>query len=392
MSGLTDQGFTALRTADFLTAIRDEYDAKLVAAGYEAVADWDSDLVVGALTAIMAQQLGTLSEATQALYDAFDVDAATGVQLSSLARMVGVTRNRATYSTATVTITGTAGTQIPQGRLVEGGGEDDRARWETTEDATIGGGGTVAVVVQCTTAGLVEAGAGEIDRIVTPLSGWTSVTNAAAASAGQDAESDDELRVRRAQSLQVSGSRSVDALRANLLELDYVQAAVVIANGSASAETVEGVSMPASSWLAVLYPNTLTAAQKEEVFEVLFAYHPFGIRAAGTDVTATLTKEDGFDLTMGFDWATETTANVTVTVTLESGYVLGDVSAELEAAITEYIEGRTVGDPLRRLAIQGLAAAVEGIATATVLINAAAADLEPTITELVVAGTITVTT
>ena len=68
------------------------------------------------------------------------------------------------------------------------------------------------MVVECTATGATVAGIGAIDAVVTPVAGWTSVTNAAAANVGQDRESDQDLRARRQASLQVSGASSIAAL------------------------------------------------------------------------------------------------------------------------------------------------------------------------------------
>ena len=55
---------------------------------------------------IVADRLGSLSEALQAIYDARDPNNATGVQLSSLALAVGVERHDATPSRVVCTLTG----------------------------------------------------------------------------------------------------------------------------------------------------------------------------------------------------------------------------------------------------------------------------------------------
>ncbi|HZI43960.1 MAG TPA: baseplate J/gp47 family protein, partial [Ilumatobacter sp.] len=130
--GLSDAGLVVPRTADFLDVIRESY-----ASDTNIAVDWDDDLVLGSLTAIMAQQLGQVSEALQAVYDAGDLNGAAGVQLSNLAMLVGVRRKAATKAQATVTLTGTVGTVLTVGRLMEGGGVDGRARWALTEDVTI---------------------------------------------------------------------------------------------------------------------------------------------------------------------------------------------------------------------------------------------------------------
>src|SRR5678815_4906282 len=100
---LTDEGYAAPTAADFLTTIRDAFVAALTGLGLPADVDWSRDVFLGQITASMAVTLGDLSEGTQALYDGFDVNAATGVMLDSLALIVGVTRRPASASTVALT-------------------------------------------------------------------------------------------------------------------------------------------------------------------------------------------------------------------------------------------------------------------------------------------------
>jgi hypothetical protein len=126
--------------------------------------------------------------------------------------------------------------------------------------------------------------AGEIDQIVTPVSGWTGVTNVADASAGRDAETDDQLRVRRAQSIQLSAGVSIGSIRSKVLALEYVESAAVIDNPDNHIAIVEGVSLPGNSFLVILSPDTLTTEQQAEVMRLLYDNTPIGVRTAGTDV------------------------------------------------------------------------------------------------------------
>lgn len=383
--GLTDDGYTAPRSADFLTLIRDAYEEET-----GLTIDWSADTFLGMITSIMATQLGDLGEASQALYDAFDVGNASGLQLDNLAVIVGVSRNPATYSTATVTLTGTVGVIVLEGALVEGGGSDGKARWALTEDATIGALGTVDVVVQAEDAGAVVADAAEIDAIVTPVSGWTAVTNAAPATTGDDRETDAALRKRRQQSIQVAGSRSLNALRANLLQVDGVTAAVVVDNPTTVSAVVEGLTLTPHSIGVVLYPSTLTTAQKEAAAQAIYDHLAAGISTNGTDVVATVTGADGYAKTIRWDWAGTTTVDVETTVTLDAGYELADVEEPIQLLVADYFTALNVGDDALRLSLWALMATVDGVLGVVVTLNTVDADVAADATTLLVLGTNTV--
>lgn len=353
---LYDSGLVVPRTADYIARIREEYET---ATGLSP--SWDDDLIIGIFSAIMAQLLGEQSEAVQAVYDAWDENNATGVQLSNLARIVGVTRRVATRAQVTLTLTGDVGTVIADDRLVEGGGTADNARWRLTESVTIPASGTIDVVAEAVEPGRTVALAGEIDTIVTPVPGWDTVTNASAASPGLDTETDDELRVRRRRSLQQGAGSGINAIRAAILNLEFVEASAVIDNPDNETSVVEGISLPGGSFLVILLPSPLTTAQQEEVLQAIYDNAPVGIAIAGTDVTGTVTGADGFAKSVAFDYAVDLSITIVVRIEVDIGYVVADVEPELVALIDDYVASLTIGEPLRRLTIYSLADQVEGI-------------------------------
>ena len=382
MAGLSDQGYTAKRTSEYLTDIRDRYEA---ATGL--VPDWDRDTVIGNLTAIMAALLNDLDELTQAVYDARDPNNATGVQLTNLALAVGISRQEATRSTATVTLTGTPGTIIVHGKKVGGGGASDDAEWSLTQDATIGGGGTVDVVVECTATGATVAGIGAIDAVVTPVAGWTSVTNAAAANVGQDRESDQDLRARRQASLQVSGASSIAALRANLLALvdsegqAILTEAVVLENDTPTAVTTDGEAMAANSLKAIVRPGGLSSADQKTVARAIYDLKPIGIETNGTDVVIQVSGLDIETKAIHFDYATDVDVVTEVDITMKTQEPgkppprsFADALADIKAAITAHYDALGMGDDVERLAIAtAVKTAVTDVRVATVRLGIGAA-------------------
>jgi uncharacterized phage protein gp47/JayE len=379
---LTSSGYEALRAADFLTEIRDAFEARLTALGLPADVDWDRDVFLGQITAVMATVLGDVSEATQSLYDAFTVDNAEGVALDNLCLIVGVTRLAATASTVTLTLSGTPGTLIPAGSTVEGGGDDDAARWTTDADAVIGGGGTITVSATCTETGATVALIGAIDTIVTPVSGWTGVSNAAAASAGRDRETDAALRSRRQASLQISGGASANALRASLLTLDAVEAAVVVENDTDAVVVSGGLTLAPHSVAVVVYPDTLTSAEADEVAEVIYGHVPPGIYLNGADEVKTVTDLGGGSQTVRFDYATALAVTVAVVTSRDTGYEVADVDDAIVDLIADYFASLGGGDAVRRLDLFALIATVEGVNGCTLTLNGGSSDVVPTLAQV----------
>jgi len=354
--GLSDAGLQVPRLADYLEEIRDSYRADT---GIDV--DWDSDLVLGVLTAIMAKLLDQQAEALQAVWDGFGVNQATGVQLSNIALLSGVARKKATRSQAVLTLIGDPGTVIAEGKLVEGGGLDGRSRWEISEDVTLDGAGEGEVIGIAVESGRTVALAGEIDAIVTPVTGWDSVGNPGNASIGLDAESDADLRVRRQQSIQLSGGIGIGALRAKILDLDFIESCSVIDNPDNDPQIVEEISLPAHSYLIIILPATLTAGQKTELAQLIYSSVGVASRSAGTSEVVTLTGADGFNKSISWDYAVEVEANLEINLTMSIGYSIADAGVVLRALVEDYIGTITIGQPLLQLRIAALAATIPGV-------------------------------
>lgn len=110
-----------------------------------------------------------------------------------------ITRKAATYATATLTITGTPGTEIPKGTLFATVAKNSRASIEFAADRlyTIDEAGTCTVSATATTAGASgNVKANTIVLMASPIRGVETVTNTDAASGGTEKEDDKSLRAR----------------------------------------------------------------------------------------------------------------------------------------------------------------------------------------------------
>lgn len=388
--GLTPTGYVAPRGSDLLLEVRARLDANL-----GVVVDYSPDTVLSALTAAFAETMALVSEGTQALWDNIDRPNATGMMLDAIGGLTGTYREAATYSTCAVTLTGTAGTIIPDGSQVQGGGPDGSARWRIVEVVTLTGG-SATTTVQAVDSGAITADPGDVAIIVTPVAGWTGVTNAASAVPGRDLESDASYRLRQVLSLQQAGSRSANALRAQLLTLtvggvSVVSSCVVVTNPGAAADTIGGLAFPGHSFAPVIWPVTSNAAYIEAIALVVFANLSPGMWSAGPTVTdasgvsTTVTGTDGFPHPVRWYWATAVQIPVSVALTLATGYELADVEAGVTAAVEAYFAALAVGGTAYWLSI--LTAIKEtnpaAILGATLLLDGVAADYVPAITEIV---------
>ncbi len=360
---LSAAGLTVPTGAEYLDDMAAAYEALT---GLTLDQSRTDDQVTMIFLTVLAERLGGIAELIQAVYDGTSVDAAAGIQLEDAALLVGITPDPATYSQATVKLVGVTGTVIPEGSLVEGGGDDDDARWLTTSAVTLAGG-TGSVVVQAQVAGPTEAAIGAIDKIVTGVSGWTAVeNNVAAADPGEFREDDAAIRRRRRGSLQVDASSSTAAIKASLLELDYMQEVAVIQNASNVGATVSGKAMNANSIWVFQNPISLTDAQEDEVAALLHRKVPAGTEmmtdgGSTTKVVTDLGGSTGRDIS--WNPGSDVPTGITALLTLEPGYVLADLSPAITAAVTAHFNNNMgMGDPLRKYDLIAATAGIEGIA------------------------------
>jgi len=334
MSGLTTAGFES-KTLEEVIANQQS----------RAVAEFGDNIktgpdeVVGHIIGIQAEGLHSVWEQLAVIYDSFNPDNAEGQMLDNVSRLVGVTREPATKATGTVTASGTAATVIPAGSIVAAPTLDD-AQFVTLAEATIEGGGTVDIAIEAEEAGALTVLATEVDTIITPVSGWDSVSNAADLTPGEGVETDAALRARREESLQIIGSGTDGAIRSKVAELDDVSSAAVISNRTLVAD-VNGI--PGKAFRTIVHPST---ADGEAIAAVIFENMPAGIEPDGS-TSYDVTDEQGITQVVKFTFASFLYLTVAITVTTSEADFPADGTDQIEAAIIALEVGLSPGEEIK---------------------------------------------
>lgn len=181
-------------------SVRASIYALLKAAGLP-VTSWKEGSVIRTIIAVLAQVISTFTNVVAVITQGGFLDLATGIYLTLLAHYVyGVDRIEATFATGEVTLTNTAGglyTFGPGDLIVSN--PTTGATYANTTTFTLqpvgNPGAVVTIPVQATEVGAASTSAPHtITGLVTGLNG-VSVDNANPI-VGQDAETDDALRVR----------------------------------------------------------------------------------------------------------------------------------------------------------------------------------------------------
>ncbi|ANI83282.1 baseplate J/gp47 family protein [Kosakonia oryzae] len=215
MAEITKDGAVAQTLNAYLTVMRQRYLD--IDDGWNINPESPDGLIIAA----WCETLANLDEAVINAYHSADPNSAIGQQLDRIAAFAGITRQDATFSTATVVFTGTPLVEIPAGTLVRN--RITGTLWATDTTVATSNAGIATVSVTCTTAGAVGANSDNLSIIATPVGGITSVTNPDSASLGADEETDDTFRIRRNESVALPGNNQIDNIYAALVNLDGVK-------------------------------------------------------------------------------------------------------------------------------------------------------------------------
>ena len=282
--------------------------------------------------AIDAEVFSILDEAAREAYNSKDPNKAAGIQLDMICALTGTQRIQGTPSDVVLTLTGTNGTLVPSGSLVE---DINEVQWVTTADATIDNG-VATVAAQAVIVGRVEAAAGTITRIKTVIAGWQSVTNDTVATPGTDQETDSQLRLRRAATVAAPGNNQIDSMRGELLLTEGVRHAIVYENEEAAPDS-DG--LPGHSIAAVVDGGT----DADVALSIYMKKNPgVTLHQAGTPVSVIVTSPNYPEQTKEIRFGRPTAVPIIMAVNItDDGSLPGDVEDEITAAIIDYASGTT---------------------------------------------------
>lgn len=335
MAGVTNQGF--------LTKTFDELFNELGQREKETIdpeLDVTTQSVAGQFNAIMARQLALLWEAQQLIYNGFNPMSAEGIQLDNICKITGINRANATYATANVDVTfSLPNTLIETGTFYCSSPDAPTVRFTPVTNIASPSSGTfpltISVPMRSENRGvqLISTSA-NITVINTPTFGVNSVSSTNIDFVGSDEETDIQLRNRRMESLAISGSGTIDAIRADVATLGpnlfaqnsgYVKSVSVFEATSAPTAFVE----EAHAIKVVIDDTGSVPAWDDLIAETIFYSKPAGISTVG-NYSGTVTDATGTNHIVKFQRVIPTVLTLTYTITYRN-------EIPDEAALKEYI-------------------------------------------------------
>lgn len=323
-----------------------------VRADVDAALDLSPDSPEGALLGAVVPSLREAHEGVAEAATSYDEAQAEGAALATLAALSGVSRieGRATRIAATVTLD--AGVTLPANttRAYVVGHQELTAHLVETVTSTAAG--QYSAVFALDTLGAITVAAGTLTQILTPVGGWSAVTNPSDGIPGRAAETDEELRTRRRVSTGKTGRGTVSALLANVLELANVGSAQVFENPT-DYMTAAGVA-PHSFEVLVDLAVTDTAGLNE-VAATIYGAQVGGYRPAGTACGYAQDATTGNWVLVPFTVVTQIPIYVAVTVRATSV-----TAAQVQDAIVNAMGDLGVGYDVVQLRVAGAVQAILG--------------------------------
>lgn len=301
---------------------------------------------------------------------------ATGVYLDWHGQSVGVYRLPPTKATGHVTFTGNVGTNVPAGTIVATVATEEEAsvQFVTTEAVTIDSSGKATAAIEAVEAGTVgNVPAGAIQVLVSTVSGVTAVTNAEATTGGTNEEDDESYRYRimdRNQNKSLSGAKR-----------DYERWAMEV-SGVGSVKVLPEWNGPGTVKVLVIDANGAPA--NENIIQAVQQHIApngkggDGLAPIGALVTVAAPVVRSID--------------VSVKLTLESGYDVPGVLQEIRQALTQYFIGVGINGIVRYNEIGAIIIGTDGVLDySNLIVGGGTGNIQLDENEMAVLGTVTAT-
>lgn len=356
MTEVTSLGFLRTRLDE-----RYEQLKEAVRAIFGEDIDLDPDSIDGQTLGIFAEAISNLDQLAEDTYNSFNPQSATGAALARLVQLNGIRQLTGAYSLVDLLCGGTTGTLIPAGSLVKSA--TTGYEFQTINDATIGGDGTVVVPARAQEYGSTAALAGTLTKISTPWYGWQTVTNPSDAVIGRAQETDEQLRIRRRRSTSTPATAIVDSMRGALSNLNGVLQAEVYENYTGAVDS--------NGQIAHSIYCVVEGGDEQEIWDTIFAKKSAGCDMVGTSVGTTLDSY-GNPHQIKFSRPTDVNVYVVINLAIRAGWPTDGVQRIQDAIVAWSASGQSIGEEVIQSRIFEPVNSVPGHSVASLFIGTTA--------------------
>lgn len=329
---MTENGFRKLTYAEILeaqiTRAKDLFGNDI---------DTSEKSVLGKYIRLNTSDFAEQEAALEAVYLARYIDTATGISLDRLTPFANIRRNGATQAMLSVSVenTGTTDATIPMNtKLVTASG----TLFHTVRSIRIPAGETSTITVECDTAGTIGNDTVITDFYQTQLPNLR-ILSAVLSAAGQDTETDAQLRTRWKKALAGAGSSAYNAIAGAVSRLDTVQDCVIFENDTnVSKDDGTGLMIPPHSFETVVSGG---AGSSAEIATAIFNKKSIGIGTAGT-IEHTVKDAAGISHIIRFSYAD--TISLPVVMTIQTDALLPELYVKpIAEAVVSFFQQNRMG-------------------------------------------------
>ena len=323
MAGLTSGGFVPETYDDIKERIEGKLD--VINPGFDFSPDSPDGQMIGVMTYEIFQAWNELNN----VYNSYNPQLAIGAGLRNIGLITGLPYGFAQRSSATLEVTGVAGTIIPiRTYLVDADGNEFYTTFETTVPDNL--------QVLARVAGAIPVTAGTITELLTPIDGVTSIAQSTDGVIGSGAQTAQQYKTERLRTVMRNSVSIEENLQSRLVEAGLTQARV--ANNSTDTAFADGTP-PYSIQVTV---GEVGAVTDDQIAKIILTNGALGCPTYGT-TTVNILDSQGVTQPISFSKAVGVAIEVTLDVTYLSSQTAGS-SENITNALRQHINSLESGD------------------------------------------------
>lgn len=334
----TDSGLIVPTEADILAGLNADFQA-----AFGSGINLSPATPQGQLIASLAAAFGASNDLFLFYVNQVDPAFASGRMQDAIARIYYLARKGPLPTTVDCTLTGAAGTVIPEGALAKAA---DGTIYQGLGQAVIGSSGTATASFAAIDDGPIACPAGTLTTIYRAVAGWDSITNPANGVPGRDTETRADFEVRRSASVAVNALGTLPAVRAAIMNVPDVLDAYVNENETGADKDVGKVTIPPNSIYVAVVGGT-----DADVARAIWKKKAPGAAYVGSTTVIVKDTSSGYDVpypSYDVKFTRPTALPIYFAVTLtDNGLVLADVLTRVRNAIAAAFVGDDGGPRAR---------------------------------------------
>lgn len=345
---LDNNGIIVTDTADIKETVQGEFQKVL-----GADLSLEDSTPQGRLIDIETDARSQVIENNALMANIINFNMAFGIALDAWGANFGLSRQAATSSNVTVTVTGVEGTTILAGSQAATLAGD---LFYAENNITIPANGSITATFLSVEKGAIPCPVGSLTKIIDGTFGWETITNTTAATLGQAQESDASFKQKFYDAGLFSGMSLVRDYENAVMAVDNVQSCYVRDNGTNTAVTYDTVTIGAHSVYACVDGGNDT-----EVAQALFSRKSGGCGWTGNTTVEVVDETYGDAYEVTFDRPTQIQIYINATIDVGTA-TTSDPQTAVQEAIANYINGLKVGaDVLPFEVATAITTAVSGV-------------------------------